>query len=132
MLLREAPDRLNADLQREFGVCLTDMYEGRARVPDIADFAVNRSRGGAVDRWFGGWGAISGEEEALTRVEYAIVAVNAGKKKPPPPVPPKGLRDAVLNQQRKAKAQANKAKALASMQAVMQQRMNSGGVSDGS
>lgn len=54
-------------------------------------------RGGAVGEWFGGWGAVTAEDEALRRIEYVLVATNA-KKKPKPPKPPEGVRE----QKRKA------------------------------
>lgn len=122
MLLREARDRLNADLRREYGLCLTDMYEGRIGVLDVADFSVHLRRGSLVSEWFGGWGAISAEEEAMRRIEYAIVAVNAGKKLPPAIVPPKGLRDADIAQRKKARGAVAKARALASMRAALEPR----------
>ena len=122
MLLREARSRLNADLQRVYGLCLTDMYEERASVLDVADFAVNLPRGGAVSEWFGGWGSITAEEEALRRVEFTLVAVNSGKKKPPLPSAPQGLRDIELGRKAKAHRQAQRDEALASMHAALQAR----------
>ncbi|UOQ56071.1 hypothetical protein MUN78_10180 [Leucobacter allii] len=61
-------------------------------VLDISDFAAHLPRGGAVAQWDGGWGAITAEEEALRRVEWAIVAVNS-KKRPPLPKPPVSVRE---------------------------------------
>ncbi|MFD1202685.1 hypothetical protein ACFSWE_08640 [Leucobacter albus] len=95
------------------------MYEGRVSVLDVADFAVHLRRGSLVSEWFGGWGAITGLEEAVRRVEYAVIAVNAGKKKPEQPSAPKGLRDAVIAQQKKSHQRAARARALASMQAAL-------------
>lgn len=95
------------------------MYEGRINVLDVADFAVHLPRGSLISEWFGGWGAITGVEEALWRVEYTLIAVNAGKKKPSPPTAPKGVRDVVLDEKKKRKAQVDRARALASMQAAL-------------
>ena len=105
MLLREVRDRLNADLQREYGVCLTDMYEGRVNVLDVADFAANLPRGGAVSAWYGGWGAVTSLEESLRRVEHVLklqmVQASGKKRSIPDPAPPKSLRDAHLRAREK-------------------------------
>ena len=111
MLLREARDRLNADLQREYGVCLTDMYEGRVRVSDVADYAAYLSRGGAVAEWIGGWGAVTAEEEALRRIEYVLVSANS-KKRPKFPKPPVGAREVEQNRKRELRVKADRRRAL--------------------
>lgn len=100
------------------------MYEGRATVLDIADFAVNLPRGGAVSAWFGGWGSITAEEEALRRLEFTLIAINSSKKKPPLPAPPQGLRDVELKRRVKARKQDMRDKALASMQAALDAQKN--------
>lgn len=111
---------MNADLQRVYGVCLTDMYEGRIPVLDVADFAVHLPRGGASHRWVGGWAALSETEEALLRVEHLLsaqIAQAAGKKQAPPfPDPPRGERDAEIANARAEEKRASRARALASMQ----------------
>lgn len=59
---------------------------------EVADLVANLPRGSAVYEWYGGWGAISSEEETLRRIEYVLIAANSSKK-PPPPSPPVSLRD---------------------------------------
>ena len=119
MLLRGARDRLNADLQRNYGVCLTDMYEGRIKVSDTADFAVHLPRGGPVSEWFGGWGAITAEDEALRRIEFLIATVNSENGKGPAvPTPPVGLYEADRERRDKAAKAAAKRAALASMRSA--------------
>lgn len=99
MLLKEARDRLNADLRREYGVGLSDMYEGRVSVQDVSDFAAHLPRGCSVYEWYGGWLAVTAAVEASMRVEHLLKAqlVQAsGKKKTiPDPEPPKSIRDVV-------------------------------------
>lgn len=108
---------MNADLRRYFGTSLTDMYEGRISVFDVADFAAHLPRGGAVAEWLGGWGAISAEEEALRRVEYVLIATNA-KKKPKPPKPPESLRDKEISERMNKASRTAKNKALRAMSRI--------------
>ncbi|GAA1579248.1 hypothetical protein GCM10009692_18640 [Leucobacter aridicollis] len=119
-MIGEARARLNADLQRVYGVCLTDMYEGRIPVLDVADFAVHLPRGGAVHRWVGGWAALTAQEEHLVNVEHLLnaqIAQTAGKRSAPPfPDAPKGERDAEVAKARAEEKRASRARALASMQ----------------
>lgn len=114
VLLREARDRLNADLRRFFGVSLTDMYEGRISVEDVADYSAHLPRGGAVAEWLGGWAAITAEDEALRRIEYVLVATNT-KRKPKPPAPPPSLRDNEISRRKNAEVHAAKKAALRRM-----------------
>lgn len=90
---------MNADLQREYGVRLSDMYEGRISVLDISDFAAHLRRGSAVYEWYGGWTAVTPEVEAMMRLEYLLhaqIIQAAGKKRSiPEPKPPVSLRDVV-------------------------------------
>lgn len=95
------------------------MYEGRIQVLDVVDFAANLPRGGAVAEWLGGWGAITGEEEALRRVEYVLVATNA-KRRPKPPKPPVSIREKEIADRANAKQRAAKAEALRSMSKLFQ------------
>lgn len=91
------PDRLAADLRRFFGVRLSDVWVGKEDMLEVAHCAANLPRGSAVSEWYGGWGAISAEDEALRRVEYLLqaqMAQAAGKKqRVPEPETPKGIRD---------------------------------------
>ena len=112
MLLQQARDRLTADLRQYFGVRLQDMYAGHEDVLEVAAMAVNLPRGSSVMQWLGGWQAISGEEEALRRVEFILTAVNTDKKhKPKPPKPPESIRerDAKVARTRERLARAEKA-----------------------
>lgn len=123
VLLREARDRLNADLQRYFGVCLTDMYEGRISAIDVSDFAAHLPRGSAVSLWIGGWGALTGAEEGMRRVEYLLqaqlVQASGKRRTVPEPKPPVGLRDAEIKKRRDTADRLRRQQALESMSRIL-------------
>lgn len=58
----------------------------------MAELVAHLPRGSSVFEWFGGWGAITAEDETLRRIEYVLVAANSSKK-PTPPSPPVSLRE---------------------------------------
>ena len=81
------------------------MYAGKEHPFEVADYASRIQRGGALAEWIGGWGAITGEEETLRRIEWLTMAVNS-KKKPPLPQPPGSVRDAEIAARKKRETRA--------------------------
>lgn len=110
------PDRLAADLRRFFGVRLSDVWVGKEDVLEVADYAANLPRGGAVGEWYGGGMAITAEVEAMWEANYLLaVAVAEKPKKVKPRKMPEGIRTVEARAAREAKASADKARALKAM-----------------
>lgn len=55
------------------------MWAGVELVGEVADYAANLPRGGAVGQWLGGDRAITDEVESLWLIERAVYATNAEK-----------------------------------------------------
>ena len=108
-LLRECPDRVAADLRRFFGVRLSDMYEGREDVLEVAHYAAHLPSGGAVGEWFGGELALSAEVAAIRALEFTTAQSQSPKKLKKPPLPD-GVRD-LERKRAKALAKAEKFRA---------------------
>lgn len=97
---------MSADLQRYYGVSLSDVEAGRHDLLDVAAWVANYPRGGAIAEWIGGWGAVTAEEETLRRIEHLlnvqIVQASGRKRKVPEPKPPESVR---VQAERKRKTQ---------------------------
>ena len=77
-----------------FGVRLSDVWAGLESVNDVADYAANLPRGGAVGEWFGGRLAVTSEVESLWELSHIVAQVNSEKKLKSREMP-EGLRDGV-------------------------------------
>lgn len=100
-MLRDSPDRLAADLRRFYGVKLSDVRTGKEDVLEVAAYAANLPRGGAVGEWYGGALAITSETEGLWELAYILAQVNS-KKRINPREMPKGVREVERKQDRAA------------------------------
>lgn len=87
-MLRDCPDRLDADLRRVYpGTSLDDYWEGRVRPSALANMAVHLPRGSAVWQYYGGQLAITAETEAawlIERATFAVASKEPDKVKPRP------------------------------------------------
>lgn len=110
MLLRRHGGALKADLRREYGVDLLDLWRGRLRLEDLADFVAYLPPGSAVWREHGGPAAWSDEVAMGAAIEHAVrmhhwsgtADAKEGRNRPEPLRPPEDVVTTERNRSRVA------------------------------